>query len=197
MDCVRPASYEPCCCSAPRYSPLAREEARAAERALAAAEGVLLRAPLVTHRPPFVVSQPIPALTPKVTGTVSSYSVSPALPAGLSLDPVATLSFSDPQGAPIGPTAFVNLPPGKAQTLDLSLDSLPAVQLPPGQRLEILPAVQTTRLPHGAADPVRSVCSVTSEVFKSFTNVTVTYQNAFLQSSVERANHRQVTGSSD
>jgi len=94
---------------------------------------------------------------------------------------IATLSFSDPQGDPIGPTALVNVPPGKAQTLDLSLDSLPAVQLPTGQRLEILPAVQRTLSLPSAAAPVRSVCSVTSEVFKSSTNVTVSYQNAFLQ----------------
>ena len=103
---------------------------------------------------------------------------------------IATLSFSDPQGDPIGPTAFVNLPPDKAQTLDLSLDSLPAVQLPPGQRLEILPAVQTSRLP-GVADRVRSVCSVTSEVFKSSTHLTVTYQNAFLVHDDDRDHGRR------
>jgi hypothetical protein len=109
---------------------------------------------------------------------------------------LAMLSFSDPQGNPIGPTAFINLSSGKAQSLDLSLDSLPAVQLPPGQRLEILPAAQITRLRHGTADPVRSVCSVTSEVFNSSTNLTITYQNALLQS-VDRPHHRQVTGGSD
>lgn len=36
--------------------------------------------------PVFAVSKPITALTPTVTGTVTSYSVSPALPAGLTLN---------------------------------------------------------------------------------------------------------------
>lgn len=36
--------------------------------------------------PAFVVNRPIAAITPTVSGTVSSYSVSPALPAGLSLN---------------------------------------------------------------------------------------------------------------
>lgn len=103
----------------------------------------------------------------------------------------ATLSFSDPQGNPIGPTAFVNLSSGKAQTLDLSLDSLPAVQLPVGQRLEILPAVQPTRSLAGGGAPVRSVCSVTAEVFNSATGVTATYQNAFLQlGAIKAPEHR-------
>jgi hypothetical protein len=37
--------------------------------------------------PPYLVNQPITPLMPKVAGTVSSYSVSPALPTGLSLNP--------------------------------------------------------------------------------------------------------------
>lgn len=36
--------------------------------------------------PAFVLNEPITALKPTVTGTVTSYSVSPALPAGLSID---------------------------------------------------------------------------------------------------------------
>jgi hypothetical protein len=95
---------------------------------------------------------------------------------------IATLSFSDAAGNRVGPTASVRLPPGQAHTLDLSLDSLPAVQLPAGQRLEILPAVQLTRsLPAASAARIPSVCSVTAEVFNYETGVTATYQNAFLE----------------
>lgn len=39
-----------------------------------------------TSPPVFVVGQPITAMTPSVSGSVTSYSVSPALPAGLSLN---------------------------------------------------------------------------------------------------------------
>lgn len=96
---------------------------------------------------------------------------------------IATLSFSDAAGNPLGPTTSVNLSSGQAQTLDLTLDSLPAAaSLRADKRFEILPAVQLTRLlPAGSAAPIPSVCSATAEVFNSATGVTATYQNAFLE----------------
>jgi hypothetical protein len=131
--------------------------------------------PLVT----FSANLPPSILAPQSLGSGETLRL---IARATSRDPcIATLSFSDPQGDPIGPTASVDLSAGKAQTLDLSSDSLPAVQLPAGQRLEILPAVQRNASVPVTAAPVRSVCSITSEVFKSSTNVTVSYQNAFLQ----------------
>jgi hypothetical protein len=95
---------------------------------------------------------------------------------------IATLTFSDAAGNPVGRTASVHLPPGKAQTLDLSLDSL-ATAASLRERIEILPAVQLTRSrPAAAAEQVPSVCSATAEDFNSETGVTATYQNAFLES---------------
>jgi hypothetical protein len=98
-------------------------------------------------------------------------------------DCIATLSFSDAAGNPVGPTTSVNLLPGQAQTVEFTLDSLPAAaSLRADKRIEILPAVQLTRLlPAASAAPIRSVCSATAEVFDSATGVTATYQNAFLQ----------------
>jgi hypothetical protein len=96
---------------------------------------------------------------------------------------IATLSFSDAAGNSIGPTTSVNLPPGQAKTLDLTLDSLQtAASLRAAQRIEILPAAQLTRsLPVASAAPIPSVCSATAEVFNSATGVIATYQNAFLE----------------
>jgi hypothetical protein len=96
---------------------------------------------------------------------------------------IATLSFSNAAGNRIGPTALVNLPPGEAQTLELTLDSLATSDsLRADRRIEILPAVQLTgSLPTASGAPVRSVCSATAEVFNSATGVTTTYQNAFLE----------------
>jgi hypothetical protein len=95
----------------------------------------------------------------------------------------ATLSFFDAAGNRVGPTASVNLPPGRAQTLDLTLDSLPTpASLRADRRIEILPVAQLTRsLPAASGPPVQPVCSVTAEVFNSATGVTATYQNAFLE----------------
>jgi hypothetical protein len=95
---------------------------------------------------------------------------------------IATLSFFDAAGNRIGPTSSVNLPPGEAKTLDLTLDSLPTAASH-RERIEILPAVQLTRSrPAAAAEQVPSVCSAAAEVFNSETGVTATYQNAFLES---------------
>jgi hypothetical protein len=95
---------------------------------------------------------------------------------------MATLSFFDAAGNRIGRTASVNLPPGEAKTLDLTLDSLPTVASH-RERIEIVPAVQLTRSrPAASAEQVPSVCSATAEVFNSETGVTATYQNAFLES---------------
>jgi hypothetical protein len=96
---------------------------------------------------------------------------------------IATLSFSDAAGNPIGRTASVNLPAGEAQTLELTLDSrVTAASLRADKRIEILPAVQLSRsLPAASAAPVASVCSATAEVFNSESGVIATYQNAFLE----------------
>lgn len=53
--------------------------------------------------PPFVVNQSIAVLTPHITGTDVTYSVTPALPAGLSLNPATgTISGTPSTAAPIG-----------------------------------------------------------------------------------------------
>ena len=72
---------------------------------------------------------------------------------------IATLSFKNAAGVAVGPTAVVNVPPGRAQALDLDAGVL---YLTGTQDALILPAVQIG--PTAAASP----CQVTSEIF--FTN---------------------------
>ena len=99
---------------------------------------------------------------------------------------IATLSFADANGAPIGTSAQVNLSPGQSQPLDLSAATL---GLRFGQRTEVQPMVQIPAAVPGApipasvpgAAPVTSICSVSTEVFDVITGRTWTYQQAFVQ----------------
>jgi hypothetical protein len=89
----------------------------------------------------------------------------------------ATLRFADKTGAPIGPSLTVNLNPGQSQVLDLDARIL---GLGLGQRAEIQPLAQISTAVPGA-EPISSVCSVSSEVFDIITERTWTYQSAFLR----------------
>jgi len=100
---------------------------------------------------------------------------------------IATLSFADKNGAPIGTSAQVNLTPGQSsQPLDLSATTL---GLRFGQRAEVQPMVQLPAAAPGApfpplgtgAAPAVSICSVSSEVFGANGGRTWTYQTAFVQ----------------
>ncbi|MBV9267252.1 MAG: hypothetical protein JO061_13865 [Acidobacteriaceae bacterium] len=87
---------------------------------------------------------------------------------------IATLSFGNAAGAPVGPTASVNLEPGQAQALDLDGS---AVGLP---FAVILPAVQMGSAP-AAGGAVASTCLVTSEVFDTHTGLPAGSQTALYQ----------------
>jgi hypothetical protein len=79
---------------------------------------------------------------------------------------VATLSFADSTGNPIGPALQVNLSPGQSMPLDLNSSVL---GLQPGRRIEVQPKVTLQA-------PVSS-CGAASEVFDQATGRTWTYQS--------------------
>ena len=90
-----------------------------------------------------------------------------------------TLSFADHTGAPIGPSLPVNLAPGHGMPLDVTAASL-GVQT--DQRIEVQPKFTLTSPVSAAANPARSACALTAEVFDSTTGRTFTYQTALVTS---------------
>jgi hypothetical protein len=99
---------------------------------------------------------------------------------------IATLSFADGKGAPIGPSLSVDLKPGESKVLDL--DST-ALNLPVGQRIEVQPRV-TLQGPVNASPgeegtrherAVGPACAAVADVFDKTTGRTSTYQNAQIQ----------------
>jgi len=92
---------------------------------------------------------------------------------------IATLSFADGKGAPIGPSLSVDLKPGESKVLDL--DSA-ALNLPVGQRIEVQPRV-TLQGPVSASPgeertrhegAVGPACAAVADVFDKTTGRTST-----------------------
>lgn len=90
---------------------------------------------------------------------------------------VATLSFADRQGNPIGTSLAVDLNPGQSQPLDLDASSL---NLQNGQRMEVQPMITSAAPVLPSVGVVSSACTVSSEVFDRSTGRTWTYQTAAL-----------------
>ena len=99
---------------------------------------------------------------------------------------IATLSFADRKGEPIGPSLSVDLKAGESKALDL--DSA-ALNLPRGKRIDVQPRV-TLQSPVGASPgeertrhegAVGPACAAVADVFDKTTGRTSTYQNAQIQ----------------
>ena len=87
---------------------------------------------------------------------------------------VATLSFADKNGSPLGSSEAVNVPPGTVMSLALNANTL-GLQL--GQRINVQPIVTVTS-PTTSGPPINSVCQASVEVFDHVTGRTETYQTA-------------------
>jgi hypothetical protein len=136
---------------------------------------------------------PVPAFPSNPCFAVSCSSDPPLVPQGLAggqsmritavaFPPspcVATLSFANNNGTPLGGSDPVNLQPGTGTFFDLNASTL---GLALGQRAEVLPVVTLTP-PVGVAAglPTSSACQVSVEVFDLLTGRTTTYQSALLQ----------------
>jgi len=121
-----------------------------------------------------------------VPGKISLPSVSTFAPQGLaggetirltafSYPPtpcVATLSFADHNGRPLGSTLPVSLSGVQSASLDLNANAL---SLKLGQRVEVQPIVTLTPLV-GDIAPQALACPASVEVFDHLTNRTWTYQ---------------------
>jgi hypothetical protein len=89
---------------------------------------------------------------------------------------MATLSFADKNGNPLGASQPVNVSPGTGAYVDLTADAL-GLQL--GQRLDVQPMVTVTA-PIGAA-AISSACQASVEVFDRLSGRTMTYQTVAVQ----------------
>ncbi len=83
----------------------------------------------------------------------------------------AVLSFTDPNGNPVGPTKTVQLAPGNMTTLDFNANTLTGQS---GQRIEIQPMVALISLPGGVA----SACQASVEVYDQHSGRTATRQDS-------------------
>lgn len=107
-------------------------------------------------------------------GQVMRLTATTAIP----IDPcIATLSFANAQGVPVGPSLTVNLSPGQSQSLDLTSAML---NVPLGKSFLVQPMV-ALQVPIGAAPVGSPACMVSSDVFDVITNRTWTYQVANVQ----------------
>ena len=82
------------------------------------------------------------------------------------------LSFTDKNGAVLGPSLQVNLAPGTATSLDLNADAL---GLKVGQHVEVQPVVSVAPS-ISAGPPIATACQASVEVFDHLTGRTWTYQ---------------------
>ena len=123
------------------------------------------------------ISPPNPTLAPQGLGVGQTMRVTATafLP-----DPcMATISFTDANGAPVGPNLSVNLAPGQSKALDLPGSLLPAVQN--GEHVEVRPVV-TLQSPAGAAFVSgASACAAVADVFEQASGRTSTYQYAVVR----------------
>ena len=135
---------------------------------------------LAVHRPE--PSEPVPSpsfgpqgLAPGQTIALLVNAIPPGPPNHPPQPCVATLSFADKSGNPIGPSMPVDLLPGKVKSLTMGF---PTPEVPPGptNRIEVQPIVTLAPAAPRPA-PVISECLASAVVYDSQTGRTLSYQS--------------------